>query len=166
MTRKKYGSVAALALLCALITLPSSFAPAQSKAEPAKCEKPTVVDDPTYKPGQVWSYKNRPGEDASTITILKVETTSKMGTIVHVRIDKFNLENCKGNKGDSSMDHAPFSRVAINKSVVKLLRTEKDVPDFSEGYNDWLSHCGGIYTMPVAEALTLTNKTMKDHGCN
>lgn len=160
MTLKTYRWIAPLALLFAIATLSTGFA-----ADQPKCDHPTVVDDPTYKPGQVWSYKTRPGEDDSTITILRVESTPKMGIIVHVRIDKFKLENCKGNKGDSAMDHAPFAKAAITKSVVKLLRTEKDIPDFGEGYNDWLSHCGGVYTMSIADALTLTNKTMKDHGC-
>ena len=160
MTSKAHRWSAAIALLFTITILAKGFA-----ADQPKCPKPTVVDDPTYKPGQVWSYKNRPGEDDSTITILKVESTPKFGTIVHVQIQKWRLQNCKGNTGDSTMDHAPFSKAAIEKSVVKLLRTEKDVPDFSEGYNDWLSHCGGIYTMSVADALTITNKRMKEAGC-
>jgi hypothetical protein len=160
MTSKSYRLIAAIALLSAIVPLHEGFA-----ADQPKCAQPTVVDDPTYKPGQVWSYKTRPGEEESTITILRVETTPKLGTIVHVQIQKWKLENCKGNKGDSTMDHAPFSKAAIDKSVVKLLRTEKDIPDFDEGYKDWLSHCGGVYTMSVADALTLTNKRMKEAGC-
>lgn len=160
MTSKSYRLIAAIALLWAIVPLHRGFA-----ADQGKCAQPTVVDDPTYKPGQVWSYKTRPGEEESTITILRVETTPKLGTIVHVQIQKWKLENCKGNKGDSTMDHAPFSKAAIDKSVVKLLRTEKDIPDFDEGYKDWLSHCGGVYTMSVADALSLTNKRMKEAGC-
>lgn len=156
-----YRSSAMIALFFALTTLTRGFA-----ADQPKCDQPKVIEDATYKPGQVWSYKNRPGEDDSTITILRVESAPKMGVIVHVRIDKFKLENCHGNKGDSAMDHAPFTKAAIDKSVVKLLRTEKDIPDYQEGYTDWLSHCGGLYQMSVADALTATNKTMKDHGCD
>lgn len=160
MQKKIHRSLAALAVLFAIVTTARGIAP-----DAPKCATPTVVDDPTYKPGQVWSYKTRPGDEESTLTILKVETTPKLGTIVHVQIQKWRLQNCKGNTGDSTMDHAPFSRAAIDKSVVKLLRTEKDLPDYEEGYKDWLSHCGGIYTMSVADALTLTNKRMKEAGC-
>ena len=160
MASYPYRTGFALSLLFAALTVTSV------SADQPKCATPAVVDDATYKPGQVWSYKTRPGDEESTVTILRVESTPKLGIIVHVRVDKFKLENCSGNKGDSSMDHAPFARAAIDKSVVKLLRTEKDIPDFSEGYNDWLSHCGGVYTMNVADALTATNKTMKDHGCD
>ena len=149
-----------LSLLFGAMALTCGFA-----ADEPKCAQPVIVDDPTYKPGQVWSYKTRPGEDESTITILRVESTPKFGIIVHVRIDGFQLENCAGGKTPSAMDHAPFAKTAIDKSVVKLLRTEKAPPDFEEGYKDWLSHCGGIYTMSVADALTATNKTMKAHGC-
>ena len=160
MTSKTFRWTATIALLFAILTMAKDFAAGQQK-----CAQPTVVDDPTYKPGQVWSYKTRPGEEESTITILRVESTPKLGTIVHVQIQKWKLENCKGNTGDSTMDHAPFSKAAIDKSVVKLLRTEKDIPDFDEGYKDWLSHCGGVYTMSVADALSLTNKKMKEAGC-
>ena len=48
---------------------------------------PVVVSDSTYRPGQVSSYKARPGERSSTVTILRVETLPKAGVIVHVRID-------------------------------------------------------------------------------
>jgi hypothetical protein len=161
MKSSVYRSGAIIALFLAVTTLTRGFA-----ADEPKCAVPQVVEDATYKPGQVWSYKTRPGEDSSTITILKVESTPKLGIIVHVRIDSFKLENCSGNKGDSAMDHAPFAKAAIDKSVVKLLRTEKDIPDFQEGYHDWLSHCGGVYKTTVADALTATNKTMKDHGCD
>jgi hypothetical protein len=161
MPSSTYRRRLTLSLLFAATALTSGFA-----ADEPKCAKPAVINDPTYKPGQVWSYKARPGEEESTITILRVESTPKLGLIVHVRIDKFKLENCKGNTGDSTMDHAPFAKAAIDKSVVKLLRTEKDIPDFDEGYKDWLSHCGGVYKVSVAEALTMTNKTMKDHGCS
>jgi hypothetical protein len=161
MAGSAHRLIAAIALLLTVAPIARSYA-----ADTPKCAQPQTIEDAKYKPGQVWSYKNRPGEDKSTITILRVESTPKMGVIVHVRIDDFKLENCSGNKGDSAMDHAPFTKAAIDKSVVKLLRTEKDVPDFQQDYADWLSHCGGLYQTSVAYALTATNKTMKDHGCN
>jgi hypothetical protein len=160
MAAKIYRCVVTFALLFAIVTMARGFAP-----DAPKCATPTVVDDPTYKPGQVWSYKTRAGDEDSTVTILRVESTPKLGTIVHVQIQRWRLENCHGNTGDSTMDHAPFSKAAIDKSVVKLLRTDKDIPNFEEGYRDWLSHCGGVYTMSVADALTLTNKRMKEAGC-
>jgi hypothetical protein len=119
------------------------------------------VVDSTYKPGQVWSYKTRPGEGSSTITVLRVESTPKLGVIVHVRIDGFQFKKCDGGPGPSTMEHAPFAKAAIDKSVLRLLRTETEVPDYKDGYGDWLSHCGGVYTIGVAEMLTTTNEAFK-----
>jgi hypothetical protein len=52
-----------------------------------ECAVPVVVSDSTCGPGQVSSYKARPGGRSSTVTILRVETLPKAGVIVHVRID-------------------------------------------------------------------------------
>lgn len=41
-----------------------------------------------YEPGQVWSYHTRPGEEASRLTVLRVEPYGKPGDLaVHVRVD-------------------------------------------------------------------------------
>ncbi len=37
--------------------------------------------------GQVWAYKTRPGENGSTLTVLKIEQFKDLGQVVHVRID-------------------------------------------------------------------------------
>ncbi|MHC8332010.1 hypothetical protein [Pseudomonas sp. LB3P25] len=41
--------------------------------------------------GDIWAYKNRPGEDASTLTILRIENYPKLGKVVHIRVDGFRL---------------------------------------------------------------------------
>jgi hypothetical protein len=136
-------------------------------ADEPKCAQPQVVVDSIYKPGQVWSYKSRPGEGSSTITILRVESTPKLGVIVHVRIEGFQFQDCAGGPGPTTMEHAPFAKPAIEKSVLRLLRTETKVPIFKDGYDDWLSHCGGVYTVSVAEMLTVTNEAFKSgSGCH
>jgi len=33
----------------------------------------THISDSQFKPGQVWTYSNRPGESASTFTILQID---------------------------------------------------------------------------------------------
>jgi len=143
-----------------------AFAHATDADEP-KCWQPQAVVDPIYKSGQVWSYKTRPGEESSTITILRVESTPKLGVIVHVRIDGFQFKDCEGAPGPTKMEHAPFAKAAIDKSVLRLLRTESKVPDYTDGYGDWLSHCDGVYTISVAEMLTATNEAFKSgSGCH
>jgi hypothetical protein len=123
-----------------------------STADKKECVVPQTTVDSTYKPGQVWSYKTRPGESSSTITILRVETTPKLGTIIHIRVDDVQFRDCNGARpAPTSIAHAPFAKAAIDKSVIRQLRSVSTLPDFEAGYSDWLAHCGGVYTVSVAE---------------
>ncbi len=46
------------------------------------CEQPPRV----LKPGQVWSYDNRPGEGASTVQILHIEKGTPLGDVYFVNV--------------------------------------------------------------------------------
>jgi hypothetical protein len=123
------------------------------------CAAPQAAVDSTYSPGQVWSYKTRPGESSSTVTILRVETTPKIGTIIHVRIDGVRFKNCTGGSAPNTIEHAPFAKSALDKSVGHKLSTVTRLPDFEAGYGDWLAHCGGVYTITVAEMVGADDAT-------
>ena len=101
-------------------------------ADEPRCAQPQPVVDSTYKPGQVWSYKTRPGEGSSTITVLRVESTPKLGVIVHVRIDGFQFKKCDRGPGPSTMEHAPFAKAAIDKGI------SAQGPDFTTTMRSWL----------------------------
>jgi hypothetical protein len=128
-------------------------------ADTRKCAPPQLSVDSTYSPGQVWSYKARPGEGSSTVTILRVETMPERGVIVHVRIDGVQFKNCKGGSAPTTIDHAPFSKTALDNSVIRKLRTVPELPEFEAGYKDWLAHCGGVYTITVAETVDADDTT-------
>ena len=135
-------------------------------AQTKTCAVPTSVKDEKYIPGQVWSYKAREGEEHSILTILRVESTPKLGVIIHVRIDGIQFKNCTGGPAPQHLGHAPFNKDAIDKSVIKLLRTEAVLPDYADGYQDWLSHCGGVYTISVAKMIDLDEATFSSAlGC-
>lgn len=102
-------------------------------AQDCKCVTPTPTDDPKFKPGQVWSYKTRPGEEESTLSILRIESSPKLGVIIHIRVNDFQFKNCTGGPAPHTLGHAPFSRAAIDSSVVKLLRTV-EVPACENGF--------------------------------
>jgi hypothetical protein len=108
----------------------------------------------------VWSYKARTGEESSTLTILRVESLPKVGVILHVRIDGIKLKNCSGGHSPTTIQHAPFSREAIDRSVLKLVSQGNVIPDYEAGYLNWREHCGGIYTIPVAEMVSVDEKTL------
>jgi hypothetical protein len=114
----------------------------------------------------VWHYKTRSHEQDSTLTILKVESVPKVGTIIHIRVEKIRLRNCTGGPEPDTFEHMPFSRDAIERSVTKLIK-EKSVPDFHAGYEEWRAACGGVYTITVAEAIQVSEDGFrKDLGCS
>lgn len=85
-----------------------------------------------YKVGQVWSYKTRPNEQKPSFIVLKVESHPKLGNIVHIALRNLRLRklNCEFIK---TAGHLPFAEEAINKSAVKLLKEQADLPDCEEG---------------------------------
>jgi hypothetical protein len=109
----------------------------------------------------VWAYHTRRGEEGATITILKIENLPKVGEIVHVRLDGIHLHNCSGGTEPNQIQHAPFTREAIDRSVTKLLKTG-DVPEFQAGYSNWLDHCGGVYTITVAAVVDVDEQTFNN----
>lgn len=118
---------------------------------------PTDAQDSKYRPGQVWAYRARPGEATSTLTVLRVEQLQKIGTIVHIRLDGLQVHNPRGDLV-TTMPHMPFTRDALLVSTTKLLSTGLPVP-LPEGYDYWREHCGGVYTISVADAVSIMEKT-------
>ena len=135
-----------------VLTFLAITAPSQETTGKHDCPIAKPATDSKFEPGQVWEYKTRDGEEKSTITILKIEDFPKVGIIVHIRIDHIRLHNCAGGNSPDTIEHAPFLRSAIEASVTKLVKKDS-VPDFSDGYAQWVIDCGGIYSITVAEML-------------
>src|SRR5215471_15716123 len=136
--RQRVKMFVCLGLIIAALCWPKSFD-----------TKLKEVSDPKYKPGQVWTYTTRPGEEQSTLTILRVEELSDKKRIVHIRVDHIRLKNCTGGPEPDNVQHMPFVRYALDASVIKLIRSG-DVPDYEEGYSEWRNawdtHKAGFYT--------------------
>lgn len=140
-----------------IATLFASIAPL-SLAQSKPCAKAiSTAEDAKFSPGQVWAYNTRPGEPASTLTILKVDRMDKLGIIVHARVDGLQAHNPRGELVPT-VEHMPFTRDAMLHSVVKLLRTNA-TPQTMEGYENWRAHCGGVYTISVADAVEVMQIT-------
>ncbi len=130
------------------------------------CPQTTPATDQKFVPGQVWSFKSRAFEPKATVTILKIESLPKIGEIIHVRVDGIRLRNCGGGPEPTSIEHAPFTRDAINRSVGELIRVGA-VPAFEDGYENWKEHCGGVYTIRVSEMVVVDEKTFNSgSGCS
>src|SRR5262249_20858512 len=128
-----------------------------------------AVDDAKYKPGQVWSYKTRIGEETSTLTILLVEETPKGKRIVHIHVDGIQLKNCKGGNAPQVVDHMPFAKESLDASVVAVVGNSP-VPAYKDGYSEWRQGWdegkAGFYTMTVSAAIDVMQSTFrKGIGC-
>lgn len=100
------------------------------------------------------------------MTILRIETLPKIGEILHVRVDGVQFRNCAGVDAPNHIADAPFSRAAIEKSVTALRRQLHDLPEYEEGYEYWRAHCGGVYTIGVAEMVDVDDQTFNSNlGC-
>ncbi len=107
--------------------------------------------------GDIWSYQTRPGENASTLTILKVEQYPDLGQVVHIRVDGIHLINpLKGNQ-ISDIPHLPFRAGALQQSVTQRVGHAEQLADFSEGYTVWKTaydaHQAGAFKTSVAQTL-------------
>ena len=150
-----------LCLGLAGVRAPGSFAQSDRP-----CPVTTPMSDGKFVPGQVWSFKSRDFEPDAILTILKTESLPKIGEIVHVRLDGIRLRNCTGGPEPTSLQHAPFTRDAIERSVGRLIRTGA-VPEFQDGYNEWKKHCGGVYRITVSAMVVVDEKTYNSQfGCS
>jgi hypothetical protein len=134
----------ALLVLCALASM-GAIAPVHQFAE-----------------GQVWEYHTRPGDKGSLLKIQKIERVpafARYGPIFHVTI--IGVRFGKRKDPPDSIDHAPFSRGALDASVTQLSAATAVFPDAAEGIAEWHKVGGGVFSMPVANAVESVAQTLK-----
>ena len=124
----------------------------------------TVTNSSPLIPGQVWHYHTRPGEEKSTLTILRVDTTARLGILVHIAVDGVRVKNPGTDGVTTKLPHLPFSEKAVRRSVTTKVRDRAAIPDYREGYSIWRhdfdSGRAGVYTITVAEVVTIVEKTL------
>lgn len=123
-------------------------------AVPCVAEKLPVLPQPEFVAGQEWSIKSTP-ESPARVIIGRVEPW-KDRTAVHISIIDIPVSQVVGGLHVSEIAHLPFERSALAMSVDKLIAT--GVPpaqNFDIGYKQWKDKNGGIYTVPIAQAIGL-----------
>jgi hypothetical protein len=132
----------------------------------------TLIDgtDSKFKVGDVWEYATRSGEEQSTLTILKVDNSPELGVIVHIAVKKIKLANCHGGPYPDSVPHMPFERKALDESVTKKIASDRPLPDYRDGYEEWKEAYSkkkaGIYVIAVSKAVAVAEKTyLSGIGC-
>lgn len=117
-------------------------------------DKPT----PKFEPGQVWQYKTRPDEEASKLTVVKVDPDEKLGSIVHVQIKDLAIKNPKARGGyERELPLVHFSEKALGASVTTMDSTGPVPTGWDERYKHWKAAFEkgetGVWSAPVAEAI-------------
>jgi hypothetical protein len=112
-----------------------------------------------FQSGQVWQYKTRPGEESSRLTIAKVESNPKLGTIVHIQVTDVAIKSTKAPGGVSKVIyHLPFAEQALTDSVTVMEKGSVTPAGWEDGYKQWKSAYdagkGGIWSITVSEAVT------------
>ena len=119
--------------------------------------------DDKFKPGQVWSYKTRQGEENSSMEILRVEKYDEFGIVIHVAVKGVNIRSADG-KVNNQIPHLPFTKEAIERSVIAMVQENQPLPQYEMGYNLWKdainNRKGGVWTITVSEAITLAEDAL------
>jgi hypothetical protein len=120
---------------------------------------PTLGATPDFAAGQVWAYKTRPGEQASTLLINKVQDDPKLGRIYHISVFKIQLKGSAVTFTDE-LPHLPVSMQTLNASCTSLVGQSDPNPMYLPGYRIWRQAFdgghAGVYTISVSEILDLT----------
>jgi len=109
-----------------------------------------------YEEGQVWSYATRPGEEGSTLHIVRIDREIAEATIFHIHLTGLRIRNTQAEGVFvSEIQHSPVGRETLDASVIELVGTDSLPPDISEGYGQWRAAFdegrAGWFTVPVRE---------------
>lgn len=124
------------------------------------------VTNGNYQVGEQWNYRARPGEDTSTLIVGKVETTPRLGVIVHVSLAGLRVKNSRAPTGYSeTIAHMPFAEGALAKSVTTRASSSVPVPPaFADGYGEWRQAFdrgkAGAFSITVAEGVDFIEQTL------
>ncbi len=121
--------------------------------------------DPTYRVGDIWEYETRGGGERSKFVVVKVERSPKVGLIAHIGVDNLTWKSCAGEDVPQYVPHMPFSRKAIDASAVRRIATNRELPEYKEGYEEWrqvfVKGHAGIYTIRIKDAVAVAEETWR-----
>jgi hypothetical protein len=86
-----------------------------------------------FKPGQVWTMS-----PSIMVTILAIEEVHRVGTVVHVRVDKIPLQSCGDIHLTRAIEHLAVTEKMMLKSGLVLSKDNIELPESSiEAYRNW-----------------------------
>lgn len=117
-----------------------------------------------FQAGQRWTYRTRPGEDTSTVLILRRDD-EPTGTVLHVALDGLRLGNPHVPGGvQMALGHAPVTVDALRASVLELIQVHAHLPADEGGYRQWREAAdrgeAGVFTLTIAEILDVIGQAV------
>ena len=125
----------------------------------AGCDGEAAAPKQAFEPGQVWTYRTRPGEKGSRVIVCRVENDADLGQIVHVHVNGLRMKKKDAPGGVvDRVAHMPYSAVALRGTVLKLESSGASLPQFEEGYHEWrtkfMQGRAGVWTSSLSEAIS------------
>ncbi|WP_417482801.1 hypothetical protein [Maricaulis sp.] len=116
---------------------------------------PARAGDPGLEVGQVWTVRNAPNPELRAL-IARIEPFGKSDIVVHISLTGVLMQNPDGESVLTTASHLPFEQSVLVASLDTLVETGQPLDaHFATGYQIWLDDEGGIFTVPVAEVVSL-----------
>ncbi|MCR4337600.1 MAG: hypothetical protein NUV91_07340 [Candidatus Omnitrophica bacterium] len=110
-----------------------------------------------FAAGQQWAYRTRPGEERSTLTVLKVEDYSLYGILVHISVEDINMRAPASSKIVTEIKHFVLTETALQQSVSQLIRIDAPLTNFDSEYVNWrnlfVKGKGKVFDIEVSEVI-------------
>lgn len=101
-----------------------------------------------YRAGQVWTYKTRPGEEASRLVVCQVDANqdgeSQNGagqngeSIVHVYLEGLTIHSSTSlAPAITTLSHLPMAETALDGSTIDCVGERSPLPEFEDSYQAW-----------------------------
>jgi hypothetical protein len=111
------------------------------------------IQDSRFAPGQRWSYKTRPEDGGSTLTIMEIDQVPELGVVIWVSVDHFYIPAFPMGPGERFASGGfTLTREALEASVIQLI----DKPPLTSlpNYGYWIRDCVALtYRIPIADML-------------
>ena len=111
-----------------------------------------------YAADQVWEYNTRPGDEGSLLRIQKIEELDKIGPVYHISVIGVHFAHAPL---AGQVQHLPVSRATLDASVTRLSSSTVPIPDPSDGIAQWRAAKGGVFTIPLADVVSLVEQTVR-----
>lgn len=115
-------------------------------------------------PGQIWTYRTRPGETDSRATVVKIDWMGSQ-QIIHIALNNLEIDNPNSGKPATEVGHLPVSKTAFKNSVVAL---EAQLPgvEIPEGYYQWKEVYdqgkAGVFDVSFSEIVDFIEQSMRN----